>query len=65
MAVYDTPVAPRAAGTFGISASRPLSLLVGAVTGWNDARLTRKALSRLSEHELDDIGLTRSDVERL
>ena len=30
---------------------------------WNDARLTRKALGRLSDRELDDIGLCRGDVE--
>jgi uncharacterized protein YjiS (DUF1127 family) len=36
--------------------------LFAAITAWNDARLTRKALSRLSDHELDDIGLSRSDL---
>lgn len=30
---------------------------------WNDARLTRKALGRLSDRELDDIGLCRGDIE--
>ncbi|MEY8828332.1 DUF1127 domain-containing protein [Sedimentitalea sp. XS_ASV28] len=30
-----------------------------------DARITRKALSRLSEHQLKDIGLTREFVEAL
>jgi uncharacterized protein YjiS (DUF1127 family) len=34
-----------------------------AVTAWNDARVTRKALSKLSDHELDDIGLCRGDVD--
>ena len=28
---------------------------------WNEARVTRKALSRLSAHQLEDIGLTRAD----
>lgn len=32
------------------------------VQAWNDARVTRKALSRLSTHELNDIGLTPNDV---
>lgn len=35
------------------------------LTAWNDARRTLKALSRLSERELDDIGLTRADVARV
>lgn len=29
---------------------------------WNDARSTRETLSRLSDHELRDIGLTRSEI---
>ena len=29
----------------------------------NDARATRKALSKLSDRELDDIGLTRGDID--
>ena len=28
---------------------------------WNEARVTRKALSRLSAQKLEDIGLTRAD----
>ena len=37
--------------------------LIDAVTLWNDARLTRRALARLSDRELNDIGLTRSDID--
>ncbi|MDG1279910.1 MAG: DUF1127 domain-containing protein [Pseudorhodobacter sp.] len=29
---------------------------------WNDARVTRNALAKLSDRELDDIGLTRADL---
>ena len=32
-------------------------------SAWNDARVTRKALSKLTDRELDDIGLCRGDVE--
>ena len=42
----------------GLSFSR----MVNAITAWNDARITRKALSALSDRELDDIGLTRADI---
>lgn len=34
-----------------------------AFSDWNDARITRKALSKLSDRELDDIGLCRGDIE--
>ena len=32
---------------------------------WNDARVPRRELSRLSDRELDDIGLCRGDIERI
>ncbi|MGY9047570.1 hypothetical protein P775_16355 [Puniceibacterium antarcticum] len=34
-----------------------------AVSAWNDSRITRKALSALTDRELDDIGLTRGDID--
>ena len=34
-----------------------------AVVVWNDARATRKALSDLTDRELEDIGLSRSDID--
>ncbi len=37
--------------------------LLAAVAVWNDARMTRKALSRLTARELDDIGLSRADID--
>ncbi len=36
-----------------------------ALLAWNDARKTQKILSRLSAHELNDIGLTPADVEAM
>jgi uncharacterized protein YjiS (DUF1127 family) len=39
--------------------------LYNAFADWNDARVTRKALSKLSDRELDDIGLCRGDVEMI
>lgn len=34
-----------------------------AVVEWNDARITRKALAQLSDRELEDIGLSRGDID--
>ena len=48
--------------------ARLLSVVSGLgdrFAAWNDARLTRNALSRLSDRELDDIGLTRGDLGRI
>jgi uncharacterized protein YjiS (DUF1127 family) len=33
-----------------------------ALVEWNNARVTRDALSKLSDHELNDIGFSRGDV---
>lgn len=41
------------------------SRVAAAVSAWNDARITRKALSSLSDHELDDLGLSRGDIDTL
>ncbi len=39
--------------------------LAAALSRWNDARLTRNALNRLSDRELEDIGLSRGDIDRV
>jgi len=33
------------------------------VIAWNDARVTRKALTELSDRELEDIGLIRGNID--
>ena len=50
-----------AAPKFGFS----LSALVGAFVAWNDRRMTRNSLNKLSARELDDIGLERGDIETI
>ena len=40
-----------------------LTLITGALSAWNDARVTSNTLSRLSNRELDDIGLVRGDID--
>ena len=40
-----------------------LSSVFGAWSAWNDARVTRNALKKLSDRELDDIGLCRGDID--
>lgn len=36
-----------------------------AILDWNEKRATKKALSKLSLRELDDIGLTPADIARM
>lgn len=61
-AVETTRPAPFGAITT-YRAFNALSNAVLAFRAWNDARVTRKSLSKLSDRELDDIGLCRGDLE--
>lgn len=36
-----------------------------ALVAWNNERRTRAILSRLTTHELNDIGLGRGDIDRI
>jgi uncharacterized protein YjiS (DUF1127 family) len=63
MAAFDTtrPVATLNAGRFFTT----FAAFVGTFATWNDARITRNALSKLSTRELDDIGLTYADLDTI
>lgn len=63
MAVYQNTRTQYQAGGF---AGRIIDAFASAITSvaqWNNARTTRSELSRLSDHELEDIGLNRGDIE--
>ena len=49
--------------TTGFSPLNLVSSVVASIASWNDARMTRTALAKLSDRELDDIGLCRGDLE--
>lgn len=61
-AVETTRPAPYGAITT-YRAINAVTNVFGALAAWNDARVTRKALNKLSDRELDDIGLCRGDIE--
>ena len=42
-----------------------ISTIAATVSEWNDARVTRAALEKLSDRELDDIGLCRGDIDMI
>ncbi|ABL68735.1 MULTISPECIES: DUF1127 domain-containing protein [Paracoccus] len=60
MSAIDTNRIHGGAGSLGIG-----SKIWAALSAWNDARVTRNALSRLTDRELDDIGLCRGDIEQI
>lgn len=61
MTTFDTSPSATRGTRFG----GRLGALVSRFQAWNDVRTTRNALSRLSDHALDDLGLTRGDVDRM
>ena len=65
MAAIETTRTPY--GTLDLVAriNAMLTSLAGSISYWNDVRLTRNALGALTDRELDDIGLTRGDFDRV
>lgn len=61
MALYDMPRSQIGGSSIGARFANTIN----AVIAWNDARVTRKALSSLSNRELDDIGLVRGDIDTI
>lgn len=45
--------------------SRAINASFDAVLAWKARRATRIALAQLTDRELDDIGLSRSDIETI
>ena len=63
MAAYETT---RTAPFGAISIFRfvqSLNEVFARFSAWNDLRVTRNALAKLSDRELEDIGLCRGDIE--
>ncbi|MDX8351512.1 DUF1127 domain-containing protein [Cognatiyoonia sp. IB215182] len=63
MAAFDTT-----RPSVGLSAGRISSVFLAAfaaIAAWNDARITRNSLTKLTERELADIGLTYGDIDEV
>lgn len=62
MAAFDM-TRPSAATNGGFF--KPVLSAFAAVAAWNDARVTRNALSGLSNRELSDIGMVKADIDTI
>ncbi|MEP2641947.1 DUF1127 domain-containing protein [Roseobacter sp.] len=62
MATFDTSRTTYGSATVASRTPGLFSAVLATVMAWNDARVTRKALNGLTDRELLDIGLTRSDI---
>jgi uncharacterized protein YjiS (DUF1127 family) len=65
MAAFETNRPVAGGALFGGRVSAVFADTLAAVAAWNDARVTRNALGKLSDRELDDIGLCRGDIDQL
>jgi uncharacterized protein YjiS (DUF1127 family) len=63
MAFFDTTRTAYGTSSAASRISAFVAQMAVAVVAWNDARVTRRALTSLSDRELEDIGLTRGDIE--
>ena len=65
MAIFDTSRTPVSGhltqGAFGGFVPN----MIAAVAGWAERRTTRNALHALSDRELEDIGLSRGDIDTM
>ncbi|MEQ9694659.1 DUF1127 domain-containing protein [Shimia sp. SDUM112013] len=65
MAAFDTTRAQFETAGFAGRIGQGFANVVATVIAWNDSRVTRAALAGLSDRELDDIGLSRHDIENI
>lgn len=63
MAAYETSHAAPFGAITVYRMVQSVAHSVEALKAWNSARVTRNALHRLSNRELDDIGLSRGEIE--
>lgn len=62
MAALENTFMPVYSRTFGSELSTFAQRIVAAVISWNDNRVSRNALSQLTDRQLEDIGLSRFDI---
>jgi len=65
MTTLDLARGQRADRFFTTTIVAAIATLFEQISAWNDTRMTRNALSRLTDRELDDIGLSRADIDSL
>lgn len=62
---FFTHSRPVADGVFGGFFGLSIGNTLASIGSWNDKRQTRRELNKLSDRELEDIGLCRADIDRV
>lgn len=65
MAAFDTTRTTYGVASFANRTFALVADLANAIRAWNDARITSKALTGLTDRELADIGLERGDIDSI
>lgn len=65
MAAFDTTRTAYGASSAAKGFFDYVARAAGALAAWNDARITRNKLATLTDRELEDIGLVRSDIDNV
>lgn len=65
MALLDPSRPVSQSAVFADAVSRAAYRVVSGLIEWNNARQTRNSLMQLTAQELDDIGLSRADVDMM
>lgn len=63
MAIFDTSRTTYGSANAASRFFAAVNAVIAAAVAWNDARVTRNALSGLTDRELEDIGLSRADID--
>ncbi|MBW4707623.1 DUF1127 domain-containing protein [Roseobacter sp. YSTF-M11] len=63
MAIFDTTRTTYGTATVVSRFFGLVNNAIASIVAWNDARVTRNALTSLSDRELLDIGLNRADID--
>jgi uncharacterized protein YjiS (DUF1127 family) len=65
MAHYETTRSQFGGQSLAGRLSTTVASVMSELVAWNNARMTRNALARLSDRELDDIGLSRGAIDEV
>lgn len=65
MAAFDTTRTTYGAASFIGRIGALLNRVLQGVIVWNEARNARKSLNKLSDRALEDIGLSRADINAI
>ncbi len=63
MTVIDNTRASHSAPAFFGHIGQSIVAAFAMLSTWNDARMTRNSLSKLSDRQLEDIGMCRGDID--